>query len=66
MKIDGPTIALILSVLGLVASLFLTKLGDDVRKNRFKNQCISRRQYIRKAIKKHWQAKEAPQSVLVP
>lgn len=32
MKIDGPIIALRLSILGLMASLFLTKLGDDVKK----------------------------------
>jgi len=56
MKIDGPTIALILSILGLMATLFLTKLGNDVRKNRIKNQRLSYKQKISLAIKKRWQA----------
>ena len=56
MKIDGPTIALILSILGLMATLFLTKLGNDVRKNRIKNQRLSYKEKISLAIKKRWQA----------
>ncbi|KFL34981.1 MULTISPECIES: hypothetical protein [unclassified Sulfurospirillum] len=56
MKIDGPTIALILSILGLMATLFLTKLGNDVRKNRIKNQRLSYREKISLAVKKRWQA----------
>lgn len=56
MKIDGPTIALILSILGLMATLFLTKLGNDVRKNRIKNQRLSYKEKISLAVKKRWQA----------
>ena len=55
MKIDGPTIALILSILGLMATLFLTKLGNDVRKNRIKNQRLSYKEKISLAVKKRWQ-----------
>ena len=55
MKIDGPTIALILSILGLMATLFLTKLGNDVRKNRIKNQRLSYKEKINLAVKKRWQ-----------
>jgi len=56
MKIDGPTIALILSILGLMATLFLTKLGNDVKKNRIKNQRLSYKEKISLAVKKRWQA----------
>jgi len=56
MSLDGQTIALILSILGLMATLFLTKLGNDVRKNRIKNQRLSYKQKISLAIKKRWQA----------
>ena len=41
MNIDGPTSALILSILGLFAVLFLYKLGNDVRKIRIKKQRIT-------------------------
>ncbi len=41
MSIDGPTIALILSILGLLATLFLYKLGNDVRKIRIKKQRLN-------------------------
>ena len=41
MSIDGPTSALILSILGLLATLFLYKLGNDVRKIRIKKQRIT-------------------------
>ncbi len=56
MSLDGPTIALILSILGLMATLFLTKLGNDVRKNRIKNQRLSYKEKISLAVKKRWQA----------
>lgn len=54
MKIDGPTIALILSILGLMVTLFLTKLGNDVRKNRIRNQRLSYKEKIILAVKKRW------------
>ena len=41
MNIDGPTSALILSILGLFAVLFLYKLGADIRKIRIKKQRIT-------------------------
>jgi uncharacterized membrane protein len=41
MNIDGPASALILSILGLFAVLFLYKLGNDVRKIRIKKQRIT-------------------------
>ena len=41
MNIEGPTSALILSILGLLATLFLYKLGNDVRKIRIKKQRIT-------------------------
>ena len=56
MSLDGPTITLILSILGLMATLFLAKLGNDVRKNRIKNQRLSYREKISLAVKKRWQA----------
>jgi len=56
MSLDGSTIALILSILGLMATLFLTKLGNDVRKNRIKNQRLSYKEKISLAVKKRWKA----------
>ena len=56
MSLSGPTIALMLSILGLMATLFLTKLGNDVRKNRIKNQRLSYKEKISLAVKKRWQA----------
>ena len=41
MNIDGPTSALILSILGFMATLFLYKLGADIRKIRIKKQRIT-------------------------
>jgi uncharacterized membrane protein len=54
MSIDGPTIALILSILGLLATLFLYKLGNDVRKIRIKKQRITYKERLYIAVQKRW------------
>ncbi len=54
MSIDGPTIALILSILGLLATLFLYKLGNDVRKIRIKKQRITYKERFYTAVQKRW------------
>ncbi|MFW9620284.1 MAG: hypothetical protein ACMV0K_12490 [Sulfurospirillum sp.] len=54
MNIDGPTIALILSILGLLATLFLYKLGNDVRKIRIKKQRITYKERFYTAVQKRW------------
>jgi len=54
MNIDGPTIALILSILGLLATLFLYKLGNDVRKTRIKKQRITYKERLYIAAQKRF------------
>ena len=54
MRIDGPTIALILSILGLLATLFLYKLGNDVRKIRIKKQRITYKERLYIAVQKRF------------
>ena len=54
MNIDGPTIALILSILGLLATLFLYKLGNDVRKIRIKKQRITYKERLYIAVQKRF------------
>ena len=54
MNIDGPTSALILSILGLFAVLFLYKLGNDVRKIRIKKQRITYKERFYIAAQKRW------------
>ncbi len=54
MSIDGPTSALILSILGLLATLFLYKLGNDVRKIRIKKQRITYKERFYTAVQKRW------------
>jgi len=54
MNIDGPTIALILSILGLLATLFLYKLGNDVRKIRIKKQRITYKERFYIAVQKRF------------
>lgn len=54
MNINGATTALILSILGLLATLFLYKLGNDVRKNSLKNKRFTFKQRITYAMRKRW------------
>ena len=54
MNIDGPTSALILSILGLLATLFLYKLGNDVRKIRIKKQRITYKERLYAAAQKRF------------
>ena len=54
MNIDGPTSALILSILGLFAVLFLYKLRNDVRKIRIKKQRITYKERFYIAVQKRW------------
>ncbi len=54
MNIDGPTIALILSILGLFVTLFLYKLGSDVRKTRIKKQRMTCKKRLADAVHKRW------------
>ncbi len=54
MSIDGPTSALILSILGLLATLFLYKLGADIRKIRIKKQRITYKERFYTAVQKRF------------
>lgn len=54
MNIDGPTSALILSILGLFVTLFLYKLGADIRKIRIKKQRITYKERFYTAVQKRW------------
>ena len=58
MNIDGPTIALILSILGLLAVLFLYKLGSDIRKYRIKKQRLTFKERLSDAVHKRWSRKD--------
>lgn len=50
----GQTIALILSILGLITALFLYKLGMDVRKIRIKKQRLNYKERFYTAVQKRW------------
>ena len=54
MNIDGPTSALILSILGLFVTLFLYKLGNDVKKHRIKKQKVTYKERLHKASRKRF------------
>ena len=54
MIIDGPTSALILSILGLMATLFLCKLGNDVKKNRRKKEQLAYKERLYRASQKRF------------
>ena len=54
MNIDGPTSALILSILGLMATLFLYKLGNDVKKHRRKKELLTYRERLYRASQKRF------------
>ena len=54
MNIEGPTSALILSILGLLATLFLYKLGNDVRKIRIKKQRLNYKERFYTAVQKRF------------
>ncbi len=54
MNIDGLTSALILSILGLLATLFLYKLGNDVKKYRIKKQKLTYKERLHKASQKRF------------
>ena len=54
MNIDGPTSALILSILGLMATLFLYKLGNDVKKHRRKKEQLAYKERLYRASQKRF------------
>ena len=54
MNIDGPTSALILSILGLIATLFLYKLGNDVKKHRRKKELLTYKERLYRASQKRF------------
>ena len=54
MSIDGPTSALILSILGLMAPLFLYKLGNDVKKNRRQKEQLTYKERLYRASQKRF------------
>ena len=54
MNIDGPTSALILSILGLIATLFLYKLGNDVKKHRRKKEQLTYKERLYRASQKRF------------
>ena len=54
MSIDGPTSALILSILGFMATVFLYKLGNDVKKNRRKKELLTYKERLYRASQKRF------------
>ena len=54
MIIDGPTSALILSILGLMATLFLYKLGNDVKKHRRQKEQLTYKERLYRASQKRF------------
>lgn len=54
MNLDGQTVALLLSILGLLATLFLYRLGTDVRKKRIKKERITFKERFNTAVQKRW------------
>lgn len=54
MTLDGQTIALILSILGLLATGFVYKLGIDVRKHHIKKQKLTFKERLTDASHKRW------------
>ena len=54
MIIDGPTSTLILSILGLMATLFLYKLGNDVKKHRRKKEQLTYKERLYRASQKRF------------
>ena len=54
MNIDGPMIALILSLLGLMATLFLYKLGNDVKNHHRRKQRLTYKERLFKASQKRF------------
>lgn len=54
----GDTLALVLSILGLLATLFLYKLGSDVRKKRIKKQYMTFKKRLVNAAYKRWSPKD--------
>ena len=54
MNIDGPTSALILSILGFMATLFLYKLGNDVKKHRRKKEQLTYKERLYRASQKRF------------
>ena len=54
MQLEGQTIALILSILGLLATLFLYKLGADIQKTRIKKQRITYKERLYIAAQKRF------------
>ena len=54
MIIDGPTSALILSILGFMATLFLYKLGNDVKKHRRKKEQLTYKERLHRASQKRF------------
>ena len=54
MNIDGPTTALILSILGFMVTLFLYKLGNDVKKNRREKEQLTYKERLYRASQKRF------------
>ena len=54
MSIDGPTSALILSILGFMATVFLYKLGNDVKKNRRQKEQLTYKERLYRASQKRF------------
>lgn len=54
LMIDGPTMVLIISILVFFASLFLYKLGMDIRTNRIRVKRKTRKDRIVATLHKRW------------
>ena len=54
MNIDGPTTALILSILGFMVTLFLYELGNDVKKNRREKEQLTYKERLYRASQKRF------------
>ena len=52
MTLDGQTIVLILSIIGLLATVFVSKLGTDVRKHHIKKQRLTLKERLTDASHK--------------
>lgn len=59
MTLDGQNIALILSILGLLATGVVYKLGIDVRKHHIKKQKLTFKERLTDATHKRWKQKES-------
>lgn len=54
LTINGSTFVLIVSILGFMFSMFLYKLGTDIKANKRKEKQQTRKECFLTALKKRW------------